>query len=272
MEPSSRKRKIKDRLIGRVLADRYEIQSRLGKGGMAVVYQAHDRTFDRLVAVKVLRTDVASDPVASKRLMREAKAAGRLLHPHIITMHDVGATDGMVFVVMELLKGGDLSDLMDAEGQLDVPRSLEIARQIAAALVVAHNQGIIHRDIKPENLFLVDNDTGRDFVKVLDFSIAKLPKQMVTAALTQAGSVFGTPHYMAPEQVEGRTASLQTDIYALGAVLFECIAGYPPFDGDSVVDILMKQAREAPPHCGRRRPLTSGPQRPGRRDAQQEGG
>ncbi|GEM_PF-2686407 len=233
-------------LIGSTLAGRYQIESQLGKGGMAVVYQATDKSFGRKVAIKVLRTDVAKDPVAAKRLVREARAAGQLHHPNIITMHDVGESGGMVYIVMEILQGRELSDLMEEEGAVDVGRALEIGRQVASALVVAHKNGIIHRDIKPENLFLRTRGSS-DFVKMLDFSIAKLPTNMVTAALTRAGSVFGTPHYMAPEQVEGRQVCPQTDIYALGAVIYELIAGEPPFDGNSVIDILLQHAKAPPP-------------------------
>ena len=230
-------------LIGHSLGGRYDIVSRLGKGGMAVVYSATDRSLGRTVAIKVLRTDVAKDPIAAKRLVREARAAGQLHHPNIITMHDVGDSDGMVFIVMEVLQGRELSELMDEKGPLGLVRSIEIARQTASALAVAHAHRIIHRDIKPENLFVSQTDGGHDHVKVLDFSIAKLPTNMVTAAFTRAGSVFGTPHYMAPEQVEGREVSPQTDIYALGAVLFESLLGEPPFDGDSVIDILLQHVR-----------------------------
>jgi len=240
-------------LIGHTLAGRYVVKKQLGKGGMAVVYLANDKSFGREIAVKVLRTDVAKDPVAAKRLIREARAAGQLHHPNIITMHDVGESDGLVYIVMEVLKGRELSDLMEMEGQINVERSLDISRQVASALSVAHANGIIHRDIKPENLFLIERNGVPSFVKMLDFSIAKLPTNMVTAALTRAGSVFGTPHYMAPEQVEGRQVCAQTDLYALGAVMYELIAGEPPFDGNSVIDILLQHAKARPPRladCG----------------------
>ena len=238
----------KDSFLGTMFADRYQIMSRLGKGGMAVVYKALDKNLGREVAVKVLRTDVAPDPVAAKRLIREARAAAQLHHPHIITMHDVGECGGKVFVVMEILVGKAMSEVMESEGAVSVERALGMCEQLASALIVAHAQGIIHRDIKPENLFLLDHGGTGDFVKVLDFSIAKLPTQMVTAALTRAGSVFGTPHYMAPEQVEGKQAAPQTDLYALGAVLFELIMGEPPYDGPSVIDILLKHVKQPPPH------------------------
>ena len=247
MSPSD-SRDAADTLIGSVFADRYLVQSRLGKGGMAVVYKAQDRNLGRDVALKVLRTDVAPDPVAAKRLIREARAAASLHHPHIITMHDVGERDGIVFVVMEVLVGRPMSDMMESEGSVSVERAVDMCEQIASALVVAHHNGIIHRDIKPENLFLIDHGSSTDFVKMLDFSIAKLPTQMVTAALTRAGSVFGTPHYMAPEQVEGKQAVPQTDLYALGAVLYELISGEPPYDGPSVIDILLKHVKSPSPH------------------------
>lgn len=234
-------------LIGTTLAGRYVVESKLGKGGMAIVYKATDKSFGRSVAIKVLRTDVAKDPIAAKRLVREARAAGQLHHPNIITMHDVGEVDGLVYIVMEVLEGRELSELMEEQGAVGVERSLEIGRQVASALAVAHSNGIIHRDIKPENLFLNQRDGQTDFVKMLDFSIAKLPTNMVTAALTRAGSVFGTPHYMAPEQVEGRPVCAQTDIYALGAVIYELITGEPPFDGNSVIDILLQHAKARPP-------------------------
>ena len=240
-----------DPLIGTIFADRYEILSRLGKGGMAVVYRAVDRNLGREVAIKVLRTDVANDPVAAKRLEREGRAAATLQHPHIITVYDRGIRDGAYFVVMEILVGKEMSTIMETEGAISVERALDMGEQIASALAVAHQGGIIHRDIKPENLFLIETGGGGDFIKMLDFSIAKLPTHMVTAALTRAGSVFGTPHYMAPEQVEGKAAVPQTDVYALGAVLFELIMGEPPFDGSSVIDILLKHVKQPPPPLGR---------------------
>ncbi|MBM4345851.1 MAG: serine/threonine protein kinase, partial [Deltaproteobacteria bacterium] len=239
-----------DPLIGTTFADRYQLVSRLGKGGMAVVYKATDKNLGREVALKVLRKDVAADPIAAKRLIREARAAAALHHPNIITIHDVGEYAGTVYVVMEILVGKPLSDVMEEVGVLGVERSLHIAQQLLSALVAAHGQAIIHRDIKPENLFLLSAGGG-DFVKVLDFSIAKLPTEMVTAALTRAGSVFGTPHYMAPEQVEGKEVGPQTDLYAVGAVVYEMISGEPPYDGASVIDILLKHVKSPAPQLSR---------------------
>ncbi|MBI5610130.1 MAG: protein kinase [Deltaproteobacteria bacterium] len=235
-----------DPLLGTVFADRYLLQSRLGKGGMAIVYKASDRNLGREVAIKVLRKDVAGDPVAAKRLIREARAAASLHHPNIITVHDVGEYNGTVYVVMEILSGKPLADVLENDGAIGIERAVAICEQLCAALSVAHSQGIVHRDIKPENLFLIEHGGG-DFVKVLDFSIAKLPTEMVTAALTRAGSVFGTPHYMAPEQVEGKSVGPHADLYAVGAVLYELITGDPPFDGPSVIDILLKHVKSPPP-------------------------
>ncbi len=246
---SAQDEKDKDPLIGTTFANRYAIQGRLGKGGMAVVYRATDTQMGRDVAVKVLRTDVA-DEVAAKRLIREAKGAGALNHPNIITIFDRGIADDRVYIAMEILQGQELSALMEEVGAIPVERALKICEQVASALAVAHAEGIIHRDIKPENLFLLSRGGG-DIVKMLDFSIAKLPKEMVTQQLTRAGSVFGTPHYMAPEQVEGKQAVPQTDLYALGAVLHELITGEPPFDGSSVIDILLKHVKAPAPRLER---------------------
>jgi serine/threonine protein kinase len=246
---SAQDEKEKDPLIGTTFANRYAIHGRLGKGGMAVVYRATDTQMGRDVAVKVLRTDVA-DEVAAKRLIREAKGAGALNHPNIITIFDRGIADDRVYIAMEILQGQEMSALMEEEGAIPVERALKIAEQVASALSVAHAEGIIHRDIKPENLFLLSRGGG-DIVKMLDFSIAKLPKEMVTQQLTRAGSVFGTPHYMAPEQVEGKQAVPQTDLYALGAVLYELIVGEPPFDGASVIDILLKHVKTPAPRLER---------------------
>ena len=241
--------KEKDPLIGTTFANRYAIHGKLGKGGMAVVYRATDTQMGRDVAVKVLRTDVA-DEIAAKRLIREAKGAGALNHPNIITIFDRGVADDRVYIAMEILQGKEMSALMEEEGAIPVERALKICEQVASALAVAHGEGIIHRDIKPENLFLLSRGGG-DIVKMLDFSIAKLPKEMVTQQLTRAGSVFGTPHYMAPEQVEGKQAVPQTDLYALGAVLYELITGDPPFDGSSVIDILLKHVKAPAPTLAR---------------------
>lgn len=229
----------KDKLIGQTLAGRYQVRDVLGVGGMAVVYRAEDANLSREVAVKVLKRHAARDENAAKRLIREARAAASLHHPHIITIHDVGQSDDHVYIVMEMLRGEGMGDLMEREGRVPVDRALRIGRQIASALSVAHEHHIVHRDIKPENVFLTDRG-GRDFIKLLDFSIAKLPSAMVTAALTRAGAVFGTPHYMAPEQVRGEKAVTQTDLYALGAVIYELIAGQPPYDGESVIDVLLQ--------------------------------
>ncbi len=246
---SAHDEKEQDPLIGTTFAKRYAIHGRLGKGGMAVVYRATDTQMGRDVAVKVLRTDVA-DEVAAKRLIREAKGAGALNHPNIITIFDRGIADDRVYIAMEILQGQEMSALMEEVGAIPVERALKICEQVASALAVAHAEGIIHRDIKPENLFLLSRGGG-DIVKMLDFSIAKLPKEMVTQQLTRAGSVFGTPHYMAPEQVEGKQAVPQTDLYALGAVMYELITGEPPFDGSSVIDILLKHVKAPAPRLDR---------------------
>lgn len=236
-----------DPLIGQTFAGRYEIRTRLGAGGMAVVYGGHDRMLMRDVAIKILRPEAATDPTSAKRLQREATAAGQLHHPHIITFHDVGMTGDKLFIVMEQLNGLNLTETREAEGgSLDVIRASRIGAQIAAALSCVHGANIVHRDLKPENAFILQRN-GADYVKLLDFSIAKLPEEMVDGRLTQTGTIFGTPYYMAPEQAMGDPVSFQTDLYALGAVLFELVAGRPPFQADNAIKLLAKQSMENAP-------------------------
>ena len=236
-----------DPLIGQTFARRYEIRARLGSGGMAVVYAGHDKMLMRDVAVKILRPEASGDPTAAKRLQREATAAGQLHHPNIITFHDVGVAGDQLFIVMELLRGGTLSDVRErAGGALTVLRPAQVGAQVSAALRCVHGANIVHRDLKPENIFVLDRG-GEEDVKLLDFSIAKLPEELVDGRLTQTGTVFGTPYYMAPEQAMGDPVSFHTDLYSLGAVLFEVVAGRPPFVADNPIKLLAKQSLEAAP-------------------------
>lgn len=220
---------------GRTLAERFLVGERLGSGGMAVIHRAHDRLLHRDVAIKLLRTDQGRTDDHRRRLFREARAVARLNHPHIVTVHDVGMVGDVVYIVMELLVGASVDTLLDNEGQLPVPLSLEIGRQVASALAAAHGQRVIHRDVKPDNIFVVASVSGA-ITKLLDFSVAKV-KVVDAARLTAEGAIFGTPHYMSPEQATGASVSPQTDIYALGVVLHEVLSGHPPFDADSVVDL-----------------------------------
>lgn len=236
----------KDPLIGQTFAGRYVIDRRLGQGGMAVVYAAHDRNLQRDVAVKILRPDVVDSERAAQRLKREARAVGRLHHRHIITFHDVGMADDHIFIVMEQLTGRTLAEERRTLGRLPFQRACAICAQVAEALRVVHDAGIVHRDLKPDNVFLVDR-RGADFCKLLDFSIAKLPTTMVDGQITVTGTVFGTPHYMSPEQAMGDPVSAATDLYALGAILFELVTGRTPFVANNPVELVTQQGlRPAP--------------------------
>lgn len=216
--------------IGRELGGRYVIGDRLGAGGMAVVHEARDRRLDRQVAVKILRTDVGYDIEYGERLHREARGLARLVHPHIVTIHDVGHARGVIYLVMERLEGNDLIDVITKRGRLGVALVLEIGSQVAAALATAHSKGVVHRDIKPDNVFLVEAVTGA-FSKLLDFSFASLPKEMGGGPLADGRVAYGTAHYMSPEQTRAQHCDGRSDVYGLGVLLFELISGQLPYDG-----------------------------------------
>lgn len=215
---------------GRQLGGRYHIEETLGTGGMARVFKAHDARLDRQVAVKILRTDVGYGEEYAHRLHLEARSLARLVHPHVVTIHDVGQADGLMYLVMELLRGDDLIDVVGKRGKLGLALVLEICAQVAAALAAAHAHGIVHRDIKPDNVFLVESVTGA-YTKLLDFSFASLPVEMGGGRLSGERVVYGTAHYMSPEQASAQPCGPCADIYSLGVLLFELVAGHLPFDG-----------------------------------------
>jgi serine/threonine protein kinase len=214
----------------------YEVLSPLGFGGMGEVYKAKDTRLNRSVALKVLPSELARDPSRKARLEREAKAISKLSHAHICTLHDVGAQDGIEFLVMEYLEGETLADRLK-RGALPLDQALEYARQMASALAAAHELGIVHRDLKPSNVMLTKSG-----VKLLDFGLARLrpagfgeagpEESAITEArpLTQEGAILGTIAYMSPEQLEGKEADARSDIYAFGAVLYEMVTGERIFD------------------------------------------
>lgn len=231
---------------GALLSDRYLVAEQLGAGAMALVYKAFDQRLSRDVAVKILRTDREGGADDAKRLYREAKSAARIMHPGTISIYDVGQVGEVVFVVMELLEGESLDALLKREKRLPFPFVLDAARQAAEALNAIHVAGIVHRDIKPENMFVVPSNSGAQ-IKLLDFSIAKLSEELETQQLTLEGSVIGSAYYMAPEQVRAKPVSAQTDLYALGCVVYECIVGRPPFDAERLVDLWSKHLLAEPP-------------------------
>lgn len=248
--PSARR---KDRLLNTVLAGKYKISKKIGEGGMGSVYIATQEPIDRKVAIKVLLGKLAEDEIAVKRFEQEARAISKMQHPNTVTIYDFGRTeddrgDERLYIVMEYLKGRTLTQVLRAEHQLAGPRASRIIRQVCASLSDAHGAGIIHRDLKPDNIFLTSVGGDRDWVKVLDFGVAKLADNEVAGTLTQTGMIFGTPKYMSPEQAEGRPIDYRADIYALGIVMYELVTGRPPFVADTPVALLLKHiSEEAPP-------------------------
>jgi serine/threonine-protein kinase len=237
-------------LLGVDLDGRYRVLDVIGEGGMGRVYLAEHIEIGRRVAVKVLHPVYGRMPELVERFRREARAASRIGHPNIVDVTDSGTThDGSVYFVMELLDGVELAEVIDREGALDVTRALKIATQICRALSAAHAVGVIHRDLKPENVFLTVREGVSDFVKVLDFGIAKSAEAEEARAhrLTHPGMAMGTPEYMAPEQAAGQPADARTDVYAVGAILHEMLTGQPPYSGDNFMEILTKKATTDPP-------------------------
>ena len=228
-----------DPLLGSVLGDRYRVISRIGLGGMGAVYRAQHITLKRDLAVKVLLPEFGGKEEFVRRFEREAESASRLAHPHIIAVTDFGRTpEGLLFLVMEYLDGRSLSSLI-REGPLPVSRAVTIVRQMLAALNRAHAAGIVHRDLKPDNIMLIDREGQHDFVKILDFGIAKVTEpEPGREALTQAGVVFGTPEYLSPEQALGDKIDARADLYATGVILFEMLTGRRPFESEDKMRII----------------------------------
>jgi serine/threonine protein kinase len=236
--------------VGRVIDGRYLIKHRIGEGGMGTVYAAEHVDIGKTVAVKILHRLFSGEEQLVERFRREARAASRVGHPHIIEVTDFGTTEeGCAYFVMEYLEGMDLADVLVREGKVDAARTVRIAMQICQALEAAHVAGVIHRDLKPENIFLVTRNGQADFVKVLDFGIARdLSRE--SRQLTNPGMTMGTPEYMAPEQSMGRPADRRTDVYAVGALLYEMISGIAPFKADSHREML--EAKRRPPESLRK--------------------
>jgi serine/threonine-protein kinase len=232
-------------LLGRTIDQRYRVESLLGEGGMGLVYRVTHAHLNKPLAMKVLRRENTRDPEVLARFRREAESASAIGNQHIVDISDFGVLDdGSTYFVMECLEGVDLIDAMDVARRMPEERAIHIAMQVCRALDAAHDAGIVHRDLKPENVFLTRRNGTEDFVKVLDFGIAKVangPKR-----LTRAGEVLGTPHYMSPEQCEGDDVDHRTDIYALGVLLYEMVTGDVPHDADTMMGILTKQMYEDP--------------------------
>jgi len=235
-----------DPFVGKVIDGRYEILTRIGEGGMGVVYKARQTPLDRVIALKMLNSQMATDPTWVQRFYNEAKACSRLQHPNTIRMFDFGQSpDGRLFMTMEFLDGISLREAL-SRGPLAAHRVVKILIQCCASLAEAHSIGIIHRDIKPDNVFLLNMAGSPDFVKLLDFSVAKLLEG--DRMKTQAGVVFGTPQYMSPEQGRGMPLDARSDLYALGILAFEMLTGNVPFHDENPMTVIhMHLQAQVPP-------------------------
>lgn len=227
-------------MIGRILANRYEILERVGGGGMAFVYRAKDLLLNRTVAVKILSPHYVADEEFIRKFKREAQAAGGLSNPNIVGVYDVGQEGDIYYIVMEFLEGKTLKQLLNENGPLPANTALQIVKQIAEALRSAHKHGVIHRDIKPHNIMI----SADGHVKVTDFGIARA---VTSSTLTDTGAMVGSVHYISPEQARGGFVGEKSDIYSLGVVLYELVTGQLPFSGDSMFSIALKHLQEPVP-------------------------
>ena len=241
---------ISDPLLGRTLMGQFEILELIGQGTMGKVYLARQISVDRKVAVKVLKKKLASDPQVVRRFHREAKAAARLSHPNIVTIHLVGELeeDHTPYMVMEYVEGASLEKICVTQGALPIPRVLTISMQIASALAEAHRNGVLHRDLKPDNIAVYELGTPRETAKVVDFGIAKiLHSDEELSQLTKTGTIFGTPAYISPEQASGEHLDHRTDLYSLGVLMFRMATGRLPFENASGLEVLVRHIKEPPP-------------------------
>jgi serine/threonine protein kinase/HAMP domain-containing protein len=228
---------------GQTLGNRYQIEGVLGVGGMGMVYKAKDRELGEEVAIKTLKPDmIASDPSALERFKSEIKLARRISHRNVVRTHDFGEANGLYYITMEYVEGKSLKDLVRERGRLPASAVLPIAKQLCRALEVAHEEGVIHRDIKPQNMVV----EGDGVLKVMDFGIARLATRPKDSGHTEAGMVVGTPEYMAPEQLLGDELDPRADLYATGAVLYECLTGEVPFTADTPIVLISKVLEERP--------------------------
>lgn len=238
-----------DANVGRKIGERYQLLGVLGEGGMSTVYKATDSVLDKMMALKLLRKEFATNEQSIKRFEQEAMAVRSLSHPHLATVYDYGRTDdGAPYLVMDYIEGDSLADLLKKEIFLDIPRALAICLQISTAVGYAHEHGVIHRDLKPENIILTNAGPDFDFVKLIDFGIAKVQSEsgLTTQRVTQTGEIFGSPLYMSPEQCLGYPLDVRSDIYSLGCVMYELVTGKPPLAGENPVQTIFKHLNEEP--------------------------
>ncbi|MCS6856884.1 MAG: serine/threonine protein kinase, partial [Sandaracinaceae bacterium] len=222
--------------IGTLLSQRYRIEELIGEGAIAQVYRATDLLSNRVVAIKILRADLARLDEAIARLRREGEILRSLRHPALVAVESVGEEDGRIYLVMELLRGRTLRERMQ-RGQMGVHELVPIVTEAASALSLAHSHGVIHRDLKPENIFLLpDHPTQHTRIKILDFGISKV---LSAKTLTETGEILGTPRYIAPEQLNAEPIDARVDVYALGVILYEALAARPPFSANTLIDLVV---------------------------------
>jgi len=251
-----------DPLLGTTVAGRYKVIKLLGEGGMGQVYLAEHSAIEKRMALKVLRAEYAHKGEIVTRFQQEAISASRIKHPNVLDVFDFGQLEnGCFYLAMEFLEGNDLADELQRARQLTPARALPIAMQICRALSAAHAKGVVHRDMKPENVFLQRTGDGEEIVKIVDFGIAQLKPSNEEAAaqsthrrLTRTGMIFGTPEYMAPEQALGQAVDARADLYALGVILFEMLAGVRPFEAESKVALLGMKVTSDPPALSAKNP------------------
>lgn len=226
-------------MIGTLLGNRYEILSQLGGGGMAIIFKGRDTLLNRAVTVKVLRPEYTDDEEFVARFRKEAQAVAKLSHPNIVSVHDVGQENGTHYIVMEYVEGQNLKQIIKEMGRESVDHAIDIAKQICDGLQHAHENGIVHRDIKPHNILV--NDNGQ--VKVTDFGIAQI---MSSITITNSGTILGSVHYFSPEQAQGGTTGIKSDIYSAGVVLYEIVTGKVPFEGETPIAVALKHIQDSP--------------------------
>ena len=236
--------KTDDPLIGVTLPGGYVILELVGVGGMGRVYRAEQKVLGRTVAVKIVHPHLLGDDSASARFITEARAASRLNHPNSVGVIDFGRNAGQLYLVMEFLRGRDLARVTYEDGLLDFPRIIDVLCQVLAALAEAHHLDIIHRDLKPENIVLEPMRSGGDFVKVVDFGLAKMRDQ--NSNITSPGLVCGTPDYMAPEQGRGDPIDARSDLYACGVILYQLLTGRLPFEAESPTQVVLMHLSQQP--------------------------
>ena len=244
-----------DALVGKILGERFQVHELIGQGGSGTIYRAEHITLRRKVAIKVLHNELSRDDLAVERFRREATTVAEIDNEHIVEIHDFGRTpDGRLYLAMELLEGETLDSVIAREGTLSVERTADILIQVGEAMMEAHAIGYVHRDIRPRNVYLAVRRGKANYVKLLDFGLAKLVETEAGAASTSLGMTFGDPRYMSPEQARGDRIDRRADLYQLGCVAYEMLTGQPPFTGNRVFDILTKQVTDIPAPLPTRRP------------------